>query len=194
MNTIHQEAFDSQKAVLDGMIAVQNSFFEGFEKLVDLNLKIARASLEDAAQRMQKALEIRDPQETVAFAAGLAQPDVEKALAYGRQVGDIISNLRADLTRLSEEHIARHRKEVGEAIERLSEKAPAGCENAVALMKSSLSTAANAYEAATKAAKQASETIESNINAATDATLKAASAAADAGKPATRARRAPAQS
>jgi phasin family protein len=190
MSAIPQHILSSQKASLDNLVAIQNSFFEGFEKLVDLNLKVVKASLEEAAQKTHEVIELKDAQEAIAFASGLAQPSADKALAYGKHVYDIVSGVQADLTKLGEEQISQNQKQVSDAIEQFSKNAPAGSESAVALLKSSLSTATSAYESVAKAAKQATKTAESNLAAATNATLKAASDVAEASKPATRARRA----
>ena len=72
----------------------------------------------------------------------------------------------------------------------LLEERPDRLGSAVALIKSSLATATSAYDSLTKAAKQAAEVAESNLNAAANATFKAASDAADAAtKVASRSRR-----
>ena len=180
-----------QKASLDQFLAVQTSFFNGFEKLVDLNLKVVRASLDELSQKSSEASELKDAQETLAFTSSLVQPGTEKALAYGKHVYDILSGLQADLSKLSETQAAQVQQQLSDAIEQFARTAPAGSEGAVSLLKSSLATAANAYESVSKAAKQATDAAESNLNAAANATIKAAADAAEAVavKPAARARR-----
>ena len=181
----------SQKASLDQFLAVQTSFFNGFEKLVDLNLKVVRASLEELSQKSQEASELKDAQETLAFTSGLVQPGTEKALAYGKHVYDILSGLQADLSKLNETQAAQVQQQLAEAIEQFARTAPAGSEGAISLLKSSLATATNAYESVSKAAKQATDAAESNLTAAANATIKAATDAAEAVavKPTTRTRR-----
>lgn len=194
MSAVPQQVLVNQKASVDNLLAFQEAVFNGFEKLVDLNLKVARASLDEAAQKAQEALEVKDVQEAVNFASSLAQPNTDKVTAYGKHVYDIISSLQSSLTKLTEEQVAQAQRQVDEAIEQLAKNAPTGSEGAVALMKSTLATATSAYESAAKVARQASDAAESNIAAATNATLKAANEAAEATKTATstRARRAPA--
>lgn len=191
MSAIPQQVFASQKASLDKFLAVQGTFFGGFEKLIDLNLKVLKATMDEVAQKSQEAIEVKDAQEALAFTSSLVQPNAEKALAYSKHVYDIVSGVQADLSKLTEEQIAQGQQQVSEAIDQFSKNAPTGSESAVALMKSSLATATSAYESVAKAAKQATEAAESNINAATDATFKAATEAAEAAaKAAPRARRA----
>lgn len=193
MSAVPQQLLVNQKASVDNFLAFHEAVFNGFERLVDLNLKVARASLDEAAQKTQEALEVKDVQEAVNFASGLVQPNTDKVTAYGKHVYDIVAGLQSSLTRLTEEQIAQAQRQLDETIEQLAKNAPTGSEGAVALMKSSLATATSAYESAAKVARQASDAAESNIAAATNATLKAASDAAEVSKTATtRARRAPA--
>lgn len=191
MSAIPQPLLAVQKATLDNFLAVQGAVFGGFEKLADLNLKVIKATLDEVAEKSQQAVEVKDAQEALAFTSGLVQPNAEKALAYGKHVYDIVSAVQADLSKLTEQQIVLGQQQVTDAIDQLAKNAPTGSEGAVALMKSSLATAGNAYESAVKAARQVTDAAESNINAATNASFKAAADAAEAaGKVAPRARRA----
>lgn len=193
MSAIPQNVLANQKASLDNMLAIQGAMFGGFEKLVDLNLKVMKATMDEVAQKSHQAIQVKDAQEAVAFASGLVQPNAEKAMAYGKHVYDIVAGVQTDISRLTEEQIAQGREHMSEAIDQLAKNAPTGSEGAVALMKSSLATANSAYESMAKAARQAADAAESNITAATNATIKAATEAADAASKtaaaATRARR-----
>lgn len=180
MSAIPQQVLASQKASLDKLIAVQGTFLEGFEKLVDLNLKVVKATFDEVAQKSHEAINVKDPQEALAFASALTQPNAEKAMAYGKHVYDIVSGVQSDLSKLAEEQIANGQQQVSEAIEQFAKNAPTGSESAVALLKSSLATVTSAYESVAKASKQAKEAAESNIAAATNATFKAASDVAEA--------------
>lgn len=190
MNALPQQFFANQKATVNNVLAIQNAMFEGFEKLVDLNLKVFKASFDEVSQKTQEAVKIQDAQEALNFSSSLVQPGAEKVLAYTKQVYDVLSGIQADVTKLTEAQVEQAQQQINEAIEQLTKNAPAGSEGAVALLKSSLATVNNAYENVAKSARQAAEAAESNITAATDATLKAASDAVEASKqPAARARR-----
>src|SRR5690606_22422360 len=123
-----------------------------------------------------------DVQEAVSFTTGLVQPSPEKVAAYGKHVYDLGTGVQASLNRLTDEQIAQAQRQVDDTIDQLAKNAPTGSEGAVALMKSSLATANSAFESATKVARQASTAAESNITAAANATLKAASDAAEVSK------------
>jgi len=189
MTTIPQ-LLASQQASLNDFLAMQSTFFNGFEKLVDLNLKAVRASLDEVAQKSQEAANLKDVQETLSFASALAQPSAEKAVAYSKHVYDIVSGVQTDLSKLVEAQVARNQQQFADVVEQFSKNAPVGTEGAVSLLKSSLATANNAYESVAKAAKQAADAAESNLTAAANATFKAASDAAAAVQPSSRSRRA----
>jgi phasin family protein len=182
MSAIPQQVFTNQKAQLDNFLALQGTFFGGFEKLVDLNLKVIKATMDELAQKSQQAIEVKDAQEALAFTSALVQPNAEKALAYSKHVYDIVSGVQVDLSKLTEEQIAQSQQQVTEVIDQISKSAPTGSEGAVALLKSSLATANSAYESVAKAARQAADAAESNITAATNASFQAATDAAEAAK------------
>lgn len=190
MSAIPQNVLANQKATLDNFMAIQNSFFSGFEKLVDLNLKVIKASLDEVNQKSQQAADVKDPQEALSFTSGLVQPNAEKAMAYSKQVYDIVTSVQADLSKLTEEQLSQGQQQLTEAIDQLAKTAPTGSEGVVSMLKTSVATANSAYDSVAKAARQAVDAAESNIAAATNATMKAAADAAEAGKGAPRARRA----
>lgn len=181
MSAVPPQFLASQKASLDAFVAMQTAAFSGFEKLVDLNLRVAKASFDESAQKAQEIMSLEDPQQAVAYATTLAQPGTDKMMAYSKHVYDIVSSVQAELARLAEGQLAESQKQFSEAVDQFSRMAPAGSESAVALVKSSLATATSAYESFAKAAKQAAEVTESNINAAANATFEVAESAKAAG-------------
>jgi phasin family protein len=163
MSVTPERALASQKALFDTFLAAQNTAFAGFEKLVDLHLKVAKATFDEVSLKAQEAFELKDGQEALAFTTSLAQPNAEKALAYSKHVYDIIAGVQGEFTKLGEARIAEHQQQVSDVVDQMSKNAPAGSESVLALVKSSLATATSAYDSVSKAAKQAAEVAESNI-------------------------------
>lgn len=185
MSEITTPFFAGQKATLENMLAAQGTFFEGFEKLTDLNMKATKALFEDVAQKSREAVELKTPHDALSFITSLSR--TEQAVAYGKQVYDILTNLRSDLRVVAETQLSEGRKQVSDAVENISRNAPTGSEGAVALLKSSIATATDTYDTVSKVARQATEAAESNVAAAADATLKAAESATQNVKKASRA-------
>lgn len=189
MSAIPQQVLNSQKAAIDTLVAVQSSVFSGFEKLVDLNLKVIKATIDDLSEKSQQVAGVKDAQEAVALSSALVQPSADKVMSYSKHVYDIVAVVQADLAKLGETQVAEGQKHINDAIEQLTKNAPAGSEGVVAMLKSSMAQASGAFDAMTQAAKQAADVAEKNLTAAANATLKAAGQAADAAKSATRSRR-----
>jgi phasin family protein len=188
-NAIPQQVLARQKATVDTLLAAQAAVFGGFEKLVDLNLKVVRATIDEMTQKSRQAAELKDAQDAASFASGIVQPSAEKAMAYGRHVYDILAGVQTELSKLAETQIAEGQQQINDALDQLAKNAPAGSENTVAMLRSSLVTANSAYDSLAKAAKQAAEAAETNLNAAANATFKAATDAADAASKAARSSR-----
>jgi len=155
--------FEAQLALIT---ALTNKTFEGVEKIVDLNLNVAKASLEESNAAAKQFLTVKDPQEWMSLAAAQAQPNAEKALAYGRHLAGIASGVQAEFTKAAEAQIAETSRKVLELVEEVSKNAPAGSENAVAMVKTAIGNANAGYEQLTKTTKQAVEALEANMSSA----------------------------
>ncbi|WP_396269371.1 phasin family protein [Ideonella sp.] len=170
----------AQKANLETLFDLTNKAFEGVEKLVELNLQVAKASMGEAAETTKAALAVKDAQELLSLQAGLLQPAAEKAAAYSRHLYDIAAATNAEVTKVAEAQVADLQKNFTGLVDTAVKNAPAGTENAVALVKSALAAANNAYDSVHKAAKQAAEVAEANFQAVSNTAVKASQQATKA--------------
>lgn len=168
-----EEMSEAQKQNIDAMLKLSHKAFEGIEKMVDLQLEAARASLQETAEKFQALMSVKDAQEMMAVNKEIATPSAEKALAYSRTIYDIASQTSGEVQRLIDSQISEANKKVVDALEEFAKSAPAGSEAVIAMMKSSLTAASSAYETANKAARQVVEMAERNMKAAADATINA---------------------
>ena len=169
-----EEFVSTQKANVEALFGLSQKAFEGVEKLVELHVQLAKASLTEAGQQAQAILSVKDAQELLALQASLLQPSAEKAAAYSRHVYEIASSTGAEVSRLAEAKVAEIQKSLLSVVDSAVQNAPAGTENAVALVKSAVAAASNAFETVQKAGKQAAEAVEANIQAMTSSAIKAA--------------------
>ncbi len=163
----------AQKANVETLFGLTSKAFEGVEKLVELNLQVAKATMGEAAETAKAVLSVKDAQELLALQAGLLQPAAEKAAAYSRHVYDIAASTNAEVSRIAESQVADAQKKFMNSVDAAMKNAPAGTENAVSLVKSAIAAANNAYESVHKAAKQAADVAEANIQAITSTAVKA---------------------
>jgi phasin family protein len=169
----------TQRANLETLHGLTAKAFEGVEKLVELNLQATKAALTESANHTQALLSVRDAQEMIALQASLFQPLAEKAAAYSRHLYDIASGTGAEFSKAFESKVAESQAQFAAMVDNAAKNAPAGSETAVAMMKSAVAAANNAFESVQKAVKQASDVAEANMQAvAASATSAAKSATA----------------
>lgn len=179
MTNINTEKFAAAaKANSEIAVTVANTLLAATERLAAHNLNTARALIADSTAIGTSLYGIKDAQALLAVPASLAQPSIEKAIAYSRGIYTIVTETQAALSRVFESQYATLNREVLSSIEAAAKHAPAGSEVAVTAVRQALDAANSAYDNITKATKQAVEVAESNVEAATSATLKAVSAGA----------------
>ncbi|MFN7572611.1 MAG: TIGR01841 family phasin [Betaproteobacteria bacterium] len=183
MFTTPAQFAEMNKAQMDALYALSHTMFDATERLVDLNLAAAKAMLDESAERAQMLMGVKDAQELLATSGSFAQPALDKAVSYSRNVYGIASGAGAEASKIFEAQIAESNKKMAELIDFAGKNAPAGTEPAMAMLKSAVAAANTAYDTFAKAAKQAVDVVESNVTAATNATVKAAAAATDVAKP-----------
>jgi len=147
--------------------ALTSKAFEGVEKLIDLNLTVAKTSLEESNATAKQLLAAKDPQEFFSLAAAQAQPTAEKAAAYARHIANIASSTQAEITKTAESQMAETSRKVAALVDDVSKNAPAGSENMIAIVKSMIGNANAGYEQLAKTTKQAVEAMETNLSTAT---------------------------
>ena len=168
-----EQILSAQKGNVETLFTLTNKAFEGVEKLIELNLQVAKTTLAETAENAKAALSVKDAQELLALQAGLLQPAAEKAAAYSRHLYDIAASINAELTRVLEEQSSEAQRKFMTAVDDAAKNAPAGTENAVSLVKSAVAAANNAYESVHKAARQAADVAEQNFQTITNTAVKA---------------------
>jgi phasin family protein len=175
-----EQLMAAQKANVETLFGLTTKAFEGVEKLVELNLQMAKAALGEAGDTARAVMSVKDAQELVALQTSLLQPTAEKAAAYSRHVYDIAAATNAEVTKAVEAQLGDAQKNFMGLVDTASKNAPAGSENVVALMRSTVAAANNAFESVQKAAKQATDVAQANLQAMTATAVKASQGAAKA--------------
>jgi phasin family protein len=176
-----EQIMASHKANVETLLDLTTKAFEGVEKIVELNLTASKAALAGTGEHAKAMLNVKDAQELLALQSSLFQPLAEKTTAYSRHLYDIASGSTAELSKALESQAADAQKGFMNLVDAVAKNAPAGSENLVAVMKTTVATAHNALESVQKAVKQATDMAETNFNAV-------ASTAVNASKPAAKKR------
>ena len=173
--SINTEQFAAaNKAAVDSLLSVANTALASAERIANLNLETARVAFEESAANTKALLGAKDVQEALSIQASLAQPNIDKAVAYGRSVAEISTQTQEELAKLVEAQFGDFQKSVAGMLEKAAKSAPAGSDVAVAAVQSAIAAATSAFDNMRKSAQQVTALAQSNIAAATSATAKAA--------------------
>ena len=106
-NFVTPEQFAAtNKANIETLLTLANTAFASAERLAALNLNTARSLLEDGVANTKALLAAKDVQELVNLQVSLAQPIVEKAVAYARSVYENSSQSQEEMSKVFEGQVA----------------------------------------------------------------------------------------
>lgn len=168
----------THKANVETLFGLTQKAFEGVEKLVELNIQVARTAMVEVADTTKAALSVKDAQELLALQQRLLQPAAEKAAAYGRHFYEIAAATHSEVAKVTESQMADTQSKFMEMVNTAVKNAPAGTEGPVTLVKSAAAAANNWFDTVQKAAKQATDVAEANFQAMTSTAVKATQAQA----------------
>ena len=131
MNATTEQFASANKATVETLLTVANTAFASAERLAALNLNTARAMLEDSVANAKALLGVKDVQQLIAMQTTLAQPAVEKAVAYSRSVYEIANQTQEELSKVVEGQFSEMNKNVAAALDKAAKNAPAGSDIAV---------------------------------------------------------------
>ncbi len=154
------------KAQLDASVRFATIAAAGTEKLLDLQLKNAKATFDDVVKNAKAFTELKDVSQFASWAGMSFQPSMDKAAAYAKSFYDVASGTQQEISAVFEEQVSEFNKNVSVALDAAFKSAPAGSESAVAAAKSVIDVANSVYDTISKATKQLSSLTETNLAAA----------------------------
>jgi phasin family protein len=175
-STTPEQIVAAQKASVDTTFDLLSKTVNAIEKLTGLTLQAAKSGLAENQEALVKAFGAGAPQTFIAQQAGQAQPAIEKAQTYWRQVYEIASSTRAEYLAVAEAQLKKYQDDAQRYAENFAKTAPAGSETAVTAWKTFITTlidtANTAYDTATKAVKQVGESAEKDLSVAASTSAK----------------------
>ena len=172
MNLTPEQLAAAQKANLETLSGLTNQALQSIEKLVELNMHIAKQSLSDSMNSAKKALEVKDIQQLLAHQAEAVQPMAEKMMAYSRHLNELAHETQNSFTQSAEKEFQAGQKKMNSLVQEWTKYAPAGSDGAAQAMKQAIATANNVFETSQKAVKHAVEVAQNNLSGATNTVLK----------------------
>jgi len=157
----------ANKASVETLFTLAGQVLQGVEQLAALNLQVSKTSLAELADTTQAALAAKNPAALGTLGTAALQAVPQKALAYTRQVKEIFTAATAGQRTAVEAQVADARAKFLEAINGALKTTP-GSENTLALIKSAIAAAQNAYDGVNKASKQVADAVEANVTKVTE--------------------------
>lgn len=158
----------ANKANIEAALSLATTQYAAFEKFANLNATAFKTVFEDTLANTRALAGAKDVQEFISLQSSFAQPALEKAIAYSKNVYEVTTQTNAELTRLAEKRVAEWNENIVTLLDKAAKNAPAGSDVAVTAMKQMIAAANSAYDSVTKVARQASEIAEANVAAATE--------------------------
>lgn len=137
---------------------------EGFQKLAELNLETARASMEATGEQIRELLAARDVKTLTELVSSYSKPRPDAFKAYAQAVYSISRETGAELAEIVDQQVAESQRQLYAAIEELASKAPAGSEGVVAFTRQVMAASSTAYDELTKAARQFAQMADSTVS------------------------------
>jgi phasin family protein len=166
----------ANKASVDTLFGPSARAFESVEQLTALNLQTIKTLLAESQETSQIALLAKNPADLLKLQTEALQAAPQKAIAYGRQMQAIFASIAAAQRATFDAQIADVQAKFLDAVNGAMKDAP-GAENFLALAKSAVAAANNAYDGANKAAKQVSGALSANVAKVTETAAKSSQGA-----------------
>jgi phasin family protein len=177
MITNPSQFLELQKVHVEAMNSVGRALIAAAERLASLNVAATRSAIDSATEAAQSLSSVKDPKELVALSGASAQPSVEKLVNYTRELVGIANGVNSEISKVVEQQIADSNKRVAELLDYASKNAPAGSEQALAMLRSAVAAGNTAFDTVSKVSRQAADWAETNFATAAKAAASAAGAA-----------------
>lgn len=168
----------AQEAQIETLFGITGKAFEGVEKLVGLNVRTAREMLAESGEATLAALSATDVPTFIDLQSRAVKPVADKAVAYSREVYEIVTQTSAEISRVAEVSAGEVQRRFASAVDAASKQTPTAFQDAVEMLRNSASEAQNAAaDTARTAASQTAEATEAAAEplvVAVDSTAKAA--------------------
>lgn len=135
---------------------------QGIEQVLQLNIDTARSGVEKNIAAGKELSQATDPKAAMAAASARMQ-NLTNLAEYNHQLGQILTEIRAEFTSAADAHLAEARSNLSALIYDVTKNVRPGSENAVEIVKTAIDNAFNGYEQVTNATRQAVAAFEDQL-------------------------------
>jgi phasin family protein len=164
----------ANKANLETLAQLSRKTFEGVEKLLDLNLQVAKTMMSETVDHLDDSAHATDIKEILAQQANFVQPMGEKALSYSRHIYNIMKQTQANLVEVSADDMKKRTEQIQKMMQQTWNADTPNASNALAnMLKQAVANANTTFEASQKAIKQAIDMTNLQASTVTQSAIKA---------------------
>ncbi|CAG9187459.1 phasin family protein [Cupriavidus pinatubonensis] len=154
----------AQLAGLDAMVGLTNKAFEGFEKLMELNLKTMKTTLVQTGEGVMKAASVQNPQQLLELQVQVFQPLADNALEYRNQLQEILATTRSEFAKVAEVQYSTSKGQLQAIIESAVNNVPSGSTSSpLAAWQETIKATTTLYESMQSTARQAVEAASKGV-------------------------------
>lgn len=153
------------KKSVDSVYSLLQTQLFAIEKLSALSFDYVRNSLDASALNTKALLDARGVQDVINISSAAAQPAIDRFIGYSRGVYGISTEAQAQFGELVKAQAAEFNTQAEGAIDSLEKSGLPGSQTTAAALKTALSASQSAYDSLSKASKQASDFVQSSIDA-----------------------------
>lgn len=167
----------AHKARLIAMHEMTSNALAAIEKIAELNLQVAKASLEHHTGHAHELLSMKDIKELSRLQAKALEPLAEKAAAYNRSLFDIVSGMNSECSAIAQTQIGHAQKQFLESVETALSNVPFGSDKLISSVKNAVDDTAKAMETLQEVVQSASEQAQASLNTVAETAVKVAKSA-----------------
>jgi len=180
MITNPTQLLELQRVQVNALSSVARAFIAGAEKLSNLNVAAGRNAIDSATQAAQSLSGVKDPNELLALSGVATQPSIEKLVGYTRDWIGIANGVSAEIGKVVEQQVSDSNRRVAELLDFAAKNAPAGSEQALAMLRSAFAAGNVAFDTTSKVSRQAADWAQANFGAAAKAATTAVASVSNA--------------
>ncbi len=163
----------ANKANLETLAQLSRKAFDGIEKLMELNLQVAKTLMQENVEHLQDSSKAKDIKEYMSMQANFVQPMTEKAIAYSKHFYSIANDTQSGINEVSKADIQKLSTQMQKSMKDISSQTPNNSDAMVNLIKQAVANASTAFESSQKAVKQAIDMSTHQTQSAAESALKA---------------------
>ena len=163
----------ANKANLETLAQLSRKAFDGVEKLMELNLQVAKTLMQENVEHLQDTSKAKDIKDYFAMQASFIQPLTEKAISYSRHLYTIANETQADMNEITKSDLQTRSENLSKVMSDMTVNIPGSSDAMVNLIKQAVANANTAFESTQKAVKQAIDISNHQTQSAAESALKA---------------------